>query len=116
MELKSWIFLSSTSEETLDKLLDLSKPGKILQARILELVAISYSRGSSKPRDGTCVSCLAGGFSTIVPPKPLWSVYPQRILKDTVLMLNVAAGPGYERTRQQTRNAKGLRSNKTKAN
>ena len=47
MELKSWIFLSSTSEETLDKLPDLSKPGKILQARILESVAISYSRGSS---------------------------------------------------------------------
>ena len=48
MELKSWICLSSTSEETLGKLLDLSKPGKILQARILESVAISYSRGSSK--------------------------------------------------------------------
>ena len=29
-----------------------------LQARILEWVAISSSRGSSQPRDGTCVSCL----------------------------------------------------------
>ena len=27
-------------------------------ARILEWVAISYSRGSSWPRDGTCVSCI----------------------------------------------------------
>ena len=30
----------------------------ILQARILEWVAISSSRGSSRPRDGTRVSCI----------------------------------------------------------
>ena len=30
----------------------------ILQARILEWVAISSSKGSSQPRDRTCVSCL----------------------------------------------------------
>ena len=30
---------------------------EIFQARILELVAISSSRGSSQPRDGTHVSC-----------------------------------------------------------
>ena len=30
----------------------------IFQARILEWVAISYSRGSSWPKDGTCVSCI----------------------------------------------------------
>ena len=30
----------------------------ILQARILEWVAISFSRGSSWPRDGTQVSCI----------------------------------------------------------
>ena len=29
----------------------------ILQARILEWIALSYSRGSSQPRDWTCVSC-----------------------------------------------------------
>ena len=34
----------------------------ILQARMLEWVAISSSRGSSQPRDQTHVSCLAGGF------------------------------------------------------
>ena len=28
------------------------------QARILEWVAISFSRGSSRPRDRTCVSCI----------------------------------------------------------
>ena len=32
----------------------------ILQARILELVAISFSRGSSWPGDRTQVSCIAG--------------------------------------------------------
>ena len=34
----------------------------ISQARILEWVAISSSRGSSQPRDQTCISCIAGGF------------------------------------------------------
>ena len=39
----------------------------ILQARILEWVAISFSMGSSRPREGTwvsCVFCTAGGFCT----------------------------------------------------
>ena len=39
----------------------------ILQARILEWVAISYSRGSFRPRDQTCVSCIAGRYFTIGP-------------------------------------------------
>ena len=37
----------------------------ILQARILEWVAISLSRGSSWPRDWTWVSHIAGRFFTI---------------------------------------------------
>ena len=41
---------------------DCSWPGSsvrgILQARILEWVPVSFSRGSSRPRDGTCVSCF----------------------------------------------------------
>ena len=36
----------------------------ILQARILEWVAVPISRGSSQPRDWTQVSCIAGGFFT----------------------------------------------------
>ena len=36
----------------------------ILQARILEWVAFSFSRGSSKPKVGTQVSRIAGGFLT----------------------------------------------------
>ena len=49
--------------------MDYSLPGSsvhgILQARILEWVAISFSGGSSQPRDGTCISCIAGRFFTI---------------------------------------------------
>ena len=49
---------------TLCNPMDCSLPGSsvhgILQARILEWVAISFSRGSSKPRDQTQVSCIAG--------------------------------------------------------
>ena len=36
----------------------------ILQARILEWVAFPFSRGSSRPRNWTRVSCIAGGFFT----------------------------------------------------
>ena len=36
-----------------------------LQARILEWVAIPFSRGSSQPRDQTQASCIAGRFLTI---------------------------------------------------
>ena len=45
-----------------------SPPGSsvhgIFQARILEWIAISFSRGSSRPRDRTQVSCIAGRFLT----------------------------------------------------
>ena len=34
-----------------------------LQGRILEWVAVPFSRGSSQPRDQIQVSCIAGGFS-----------------------------------------------------
>ena len=48
--------------------MDCSPPGssvlEIFQARILEWVAISFSRGSSQPRDRTRVSCTAGKFFT----------------------------------------------------
>ena len=49
--------------------MDCSLPGSsvhgILQARILEWVAIPFSRGSSQPRDQTWVSYIAGRFFTI---------------------------------------------------
>ena len=49
--------------------MDCSLPGSslhgILQARVLEWVAISFSRGSSRPRDQTQVSHIAGRRFTI---------------------------------------------------
>ena len=49
--------------------MDCSLPGSsvhgILQGRILEWIAISFSRGSSQSRDRTQVSCIAGRFFTI---------------------------------------------------
>ena len=40
----------------------------IFQARILEWVAIPFSRESSQPRDQTLVSCITGRFFTTEPP------------------------------------------------
>ena len=37
----------------------------ILQARILEWVTISSSKGSSQPKDGTQASCIAGRLFTV---------------------------------------------------
>ena len=51
--------------------MDYSPPGSsvhgIFLAKILEWVAISFSRGSSRARDGTQISCIAGRFSTTEP-------------------------------------------------
>ena len=55
--------------------MDCSPPGssvhRIFQARILECIAISFSRGSSQPRDQICISCVASGFFTSEPPGAL---------------------------------------------
>ena len=51
--------------------MDCSPPGffiyGIFQARILECVVISFSRGSSESGDWTHIFCTAGGFFTTVP-------------------------------------------------
>ena len=56
--------------------MDYNLPGSsvhgILQTRILEWVAIPLSRGSSRPRDGTQVSCIAGRFITIWATREAW--------------------------------------------
>ena len=62
-----WLFcLVSQSWPTLGDCMDCSLPGSsvhgILQERIPGWVAISFSRGSSRPRDQTWVSCIAGRF------------------------------------------------------
>ena len=54
---------------TLCNPMDFSTPASsvhgIFQPSILEWIAIPFSRGSSQPRDQTCVSCIAGRFFVI---------------------------------------------------
>jgi len=84
-------FLSSSSLATLEcisnlhaqsclTLCDCSPSGStvhgMLQARILELVAISFSRASSQPRDLTRVSCI--GKRIILPLSHLGSSYSKQ--------------------------------------
>ena len=49
--------------------MDCSLPGSsvhgVFQAIVLEWIAISFSRGSSQPRDWTRVSCISGRFVTV---------------------------------------------------
>ena len=48
----------------------------ISQGRILEWVAISFFRASSRPRDQIHISCIAGSFlTTELPGKPEVSIY-----------------------------------------
>ena len=72
---------------TLCNPVDCSPPGfsvhGILQARILEWVAMPSSRGSSWPRDWThfsCVACIAGKFITAEPPRKPFSLITDSIL------------------------------------
>ena len=64
-----WTVLAAQLCSTLCDPMDCSPPGSsvhgILQARVLEWVAIAFSRGSSWPRDRTLVSCLAGRFFAV---------------------------------------------------
>ena len=71
-----WLWLGgsvSLSPKSLSRVrllqpMDCNLPGssvhEILQATILERVAVSFSRGSSRPRNLTRVSCIAGRFFT----------------------------------------------------
>ena len=58
--------------------MDYSPPGSLVhgisQARLLKWVAISFSRGSSCPRDQTASPTLASGFFTTEPPGNLESM------------------------------------------
>ena len=54
--------------------MDCSPPGSSVhgtsQARILEWVAISFSRGSSPPRDLTCIPVFQADFLLSEPARP----------------------------------------------
>ena len=69
--------------------MDCSPPGssvhRVLQARILERVVTPVSRGSSRPRDQSQVSCTAGRFFTI------WATREAKQL---------ATGEGYSKRRE----------------
>ena len=60
------LLLVTQSCQTLCDPMDCSLPGSsvhgISQARILEWIVISFFRVSSKPWDGTHLSCFAGRF------------------------------------------------------
>ena len=61
----------------LDCSLTVSSVHGILQARILEWVAIPFSKESSQSRDQTCVSCTVGRFfTTELPGKPMIQSLP----------------------------------------
>ena len=63
-----WVLVAQSCPTLCDHM-DYSPPGSsvhgILRARILQWVAIPFSRGSSRPRGGTQVSCIARGFFTV---------------------------------------------------
>ena len=56
---------------------------EILQARILEWVAMPFSRGSSQPRDQTQVSRIAGRFFTSWATREAqkWQEYTEELCK-----------------------------------
>jgi len=64
---RSQTWLSNWTEVMSDSLqsTDCSPPGSSEQARILQWVAIPFSKGSSQPRDQTQVSHIAGRFFTM---------------------------------------------------
>ena len=71
LSVKKWKSISHFSHVQLfaSDPMNCSPPGSsvhgILQARILEWIAMPFSRASSRPRDRTQVSCIAGRFFTI---------------------------------------------------
>ena len=67
--------------------MDYTSPGSavhgILQARILEWVAIPFSRGFPQPRNWTQVSCIAADFLPLQPPGKLQQITYLHALKFT---------------------------------
>ena len=74
---------------------DCSPPGSslhgFLQARILEWVAIPFSRGSSWPRDGTRVSHMQGDSLPSEPPRK-----PKGVFLSTGAGISESIHPGWE--------------------
>ena len=83
--------LVTQSRPTLWDPMDCSLPGssghRILQARILEWVAIFFCRGSSQPRDQTRVSCIAGRLLTVWATRE--TPYDQAFLKYILWVISI---------------------------
>ena len=75
--------------------MDFSPPGSsvlgIFQMRILEWIAISFSRGSSQPRDQTWIPCIAGRFFTAEAPgkEAIWIADPSYLLKSCLAVIQI---------------------------
>ena len=81
----------------------------ILQARIMEWIAIPFFRGSSQPRDRTLVSCITGRFFTIWATKQnisrvLNGIFQARVLEWAALLQGIFptqwSNPGLPHCRQ----------------
>ena len=99
---------------TLCDTMDCSLPGfsvhGISQARILEWVAISFSRGSSQPRDRTQVSCIAGRcFTLCTTSEAKYRIHTLSKRKDT----HIKSHAKKQKQKQKTFRLKYVKQNKT---
>ena len=91
--------LASQLCPTLCDPLDCSPPGSsvqgILQERILEWIAIPFSRESSCPRDWTQVSCIASRFFAIwaTSKAPEWRGWKGLLFNEKCFTLHTFVGP-----------------------
>ena len=89
MKLKSEI---TQSCPTLCDPMDGSLPGSavhgIIQARIREWAAISFSRGSSQPRDQTWVSCIADRSFIVWATREFMMFNTNKMSTYTITLLN----------------------------
>ena len=60
----------------------------VFQAKMPKWVAIFFSKGSSQPRDQTCISCTAGRFFTAEPPGKL-TLLCRQILPTSQVTMNI---------------------------
>ena len=88
--------------------MDCSPPGssvhRILQARILEWVAISFSRGSSWPRDRTHVSCIGRQilYRWAIGRSPIYFTSKQNLLYIKPQILRILESKRQKETIQST--------------
>ena len=83
--------------------MDYSLPGSslhgIFQARVLEWVAISFSRGSFPPRDWPCISCISSTGRRILNH---WTTR-EPIIKQYNTILSFVRSPDYTKTNYLTK-------------